>query len=330
MPSKFIFCTCIFILKITSVSAQNINADTLHSMVSAGTLVRLHDFPSAYVESRNIDLWFPRDFTPNKPYVILYMHDGQMLFDSTSTWNQQSWDVETTIQRLIDQGSIVPTVVVGIWNSAKRRHEEFFPEGAWYRIEQAKRDSLINKMEGILPDFRRFSPLSEQYLKFLIQEVKPFLEKSFGLTSGKRNTYMAGSSMGGLISWYALCQYPEIFSGAACISTHWPGIHPALLFDSTGKILPEQNAWNPVPPALISWMTDHLPTSGNHKLYFDCGDQTLDALYPEWQVQVDDILRKRNISAINWKTAYYPGTDHSEKAWKARFDQILLFLCRVY
>ncbi len=328
MPSKFILFSAIFILNITSVSAQSVHTDTMYNMVSTGTLIRLHDFPSDYVESRNIDLWFPHEFTANNPYAILYMHDGQMLFDSTSTWNHQSWDVETTIQRLIDQDSIVQTVVVGIWNSTAHRHEEFFPEEVWHKINQAKRDSLLKKMEGILPDSGSFSPLSNRYLKFLTQEIKPYLEKRFGLRTSKRNTYIAGSSMGGLISWYALCMYPEIFSGAACISTHWPGVHPALLFDRNGRIVPEQNALNPVPPALISWLTNHIPSSGNHKLYFDCGDQTLDALYPVWQRQVDAALRNSNIPAINWKTAYYPGTDHSEKAWKARFDQVVLFLCR--
>ncbi|MCE2788614.1 MAG: esterase family protein [Saprospiraceae bacterium] len=329
MSYKNALCTGLFALLICSTSAQTIKADTMKALVNSGSLIRLPNFPSTHVENRTIDLWLPDHFNSNEPHNVLYMHDGQMLFDSSSTWNHQSWDVHKTIQSLIDQGKIGQLVVVGIWNSNTHRHEEYFPEEVWYRIDQSKKDSLLSKMQLLLPGFRTFAPSSDDYLKFVTQEVMPYLQKNFGLTSMKENTYIAGSSMGGLISWYALCKYPELFGGAACISTHWPGVFPVLLFDSNGGILPDQHTLNPVPPALIRWMIDHLPTSGGHKLYFDCGDQTLDALYPVWQHQVDAALTKRAFDTRNWKTAYYPGTDHSEKAWKERFDQIVLFLCGI-
>ena len=65
---------------------------------------------------------------------------------------------------------------------------------------------------------------SDNYLKFLVKELKPFIDSSFSTLKDQQNTFIAGSSMGGLISMYAICEYPLVFGGAACLSTHWPGI----------------------------------------------------------------------------------------------------------
>ena len=68
---------------------------------------------------------------------------------------------------------------------------------------------------------------SDAYLKFLVTELKPFIDSTFSVATDRSNTFIAGSSMGGLISMYAVCEYPAVFGGAACLSTHWPGIFTA-------------------------------------------------------------------------------------------------------
>jgi enterochelin esterase-like enzyme len=118
--------------------------------------------------------------------------------------------------------------------------------------------------------------------------------------------------MGGLISMYALCQYPAIFGKAACISTHWLGGHP------TGN--------SPLPKAFMNYLKENLPDPQTHSLYFDCGDQTLDAYYPPYQKKVDEILKEKGFTEANWKTAYFPGQAHDEIAWKSRFNGVLQFL----
>jgi enterochelin esterase-like enzyme len=120
--------------------------------------------------------------------------------------------------------------------------------------------------------------------------------------------------MGGLISIYAICEYPNVFGGAACISTHWPGI-----FTSDN---------NPFPAAFTNYLQKHLPKPNTHKLYFDYGDQTLDAMYPPLQKNVDEVLKAKGFSAKNWITKYFPGADHSEKSWNKRLDIPLVFLLK--
>ena len=79
-----------------------------------------------------------------------------------------------------------------------------------------------------------FKPVSDNYLKFLVTELKPFIDKKYSVYKDMNHTFIAGSSMGGLISMYAICEYPRVFGGAACMSTHWPGI-----FSAEGNPVPD-------------------------------------------------------------------------------------------
>ena len=80
----------------------------------------------------------------------------------------------------------------------------------------------------------------------------------------------------------------------------------------------------------ILWPQEDLIRSKikNHKIYFDCGDQTLDAMYPEIQHKVDDLMLRKGFTKKNWITEYFPGEDHSEKAWSKRFRISLEFLLK--
>ena len=121
-----------------------------------------------------------------------------------------------------------------------------------------------------------------------------------------------GSSMGGLMSMYAISEYPEVFGGAACISTHWVGAAP--------------KEDNPLPDAIFKYMEANLPQAGQHKLYFDYGNKTLDEHYPQYAPRVDAILKQKGYTEDNAKNLFFEGTDHSENSWNARLDQPLLFL----
>jgi enterochelin esterase-like enzyme len=120
--------------------------------------------------------------------------------------------------------------------------------------------------------------------------------------------------MGGLISLYAICEYPEVFGGAACLSTHWTGIY--------------QNHDNPIPDTIVSYLKTNLPDSKSHKIYFDYGNQTLDSLYRPWQKKVDVLMKAKGFTPKNWKTHFFAGKDHSERSWRERFFIPLEFLLR--
>ena len=278
-----------------------------------GTIKHFENFPSAFVDSRNVDVWLPDDYSAKKKYAVLYMHDGQMLFDSAITWNKQEWGVEDVLGKLIREHKIRDCIVVGIWNNDQYRHAEYFPQKALEYLTSGEKTELLNTTTG--EEKRRLlleGPVADNYLKFLVQELKPAIDSCFSTFKDRKNTFIAGSSMGGLISMYAICEYPDIFGGAACISTHWPGTFKA--------------EDNPVPGAFLAYLKDHLPSPKTHKIYFDYGTETLDAMYKPYQQLADAIMKAKGYTSKNWITMEFVGEGHTEKAWGKRLDIPLTFL----
>lgn len=298
----------IIVFLITSIAFGQI------PQASTGKIHRLENFKSNYVDSRNIDVWLPEGYSSAQKYAVLYMHDGQMLYDAETTWNKQSWEVDEVAGELLFKGKTKPFIVVGIWNNGQKRHPEYFPQKPYESLSLTQKDSITAQLQKAGRTKEIFQPISDLYLKFLVTELKPYIDSHFATLTNRENTFIAGSSMGGLISMYAICEYPEVFGGAACISTHWPG---------TFSI---QN--NPIPDAFINYMELHLPNPKTHTIYFDYGNKTLDALYPDLQKKVDLLMQKIGFTNTNWTTHFFEGKDHSEKSWAERLNVPLEFLLK--
>jgi enterochelin esterase-like enzyme len=300
----------IFVLILLSA-----NISLVVAQVSAGKLQRIESFGSQFVDPRNVDVWLPEGYSAKGKYAVLYMHDGQMLFDSTNTWNHQEWGIDEIMNRLLKAKIIRNCIVVGIWNNGKYRHPEYFPQKALEYLTPKEKKDLLNYSIGDTSEPLLVNgPISDNYLRFLVLELKPYIDQNFSTLPDRSNTFIAGSSMGGLISMYAICEYPDVFGGAACISTHWPGTFKA------------EN--NPGPKAFLAYLADHLPSPKNHKFYFDYGTKTLDAMYKPYQMKADEIMKKKGYTNANWITREFPGEDHSERAWRKRIEIPLSFLLK--
>ena len=320
---KSIYCFLIFLCSVALIGSCKPQGEVIEisprkqgadlPSVCAGTLERLDSFPSKWVTDRNVDVWLPEGYTASQKYPVLYMHDGQMLFDSTKTWNKQEWAVDEVMTQLIRAGKIKPCIVVGVWNGGKTRHPDYFPQKPFNSLSETFRDSLLHEARRISgQDLMAVEVRSDAYLRFLVEELKPFIDKQYATKKGKESTFIAGSSMGGLISMYAICEYPEVFAAAACLSTHWIGT-----FSVEG---------NPIPKAFHDYLANHLPNPENHRIYFDYGTATLDSLYEPFQLQADAVMKSKGYGETNWKTLKFEGADHSERAWQARLHIPFEFL----
>ncbi|MFZ9332054.1 MAG: alpha/beta hydrolase [Chitinophagaceae bacterium] len=280
-----------------------------------GRIVRHENFQSKYVSARHVDVWLPANYTSSNKYAVLYMQDGQMLFDSSITWNKQEWGVDETLSRLMQNNQIRDCIVVGIWNGGQRRHAEYFPQKPFEALSQPEQDLVYNAYRsGGQSIFAGISISSDLYLQFLTEELKPFIDQTYSTLPDRSNTFVAGSSMGGLISLYALCEYPKVFGGAACLSTHWPGLFSL------------EN--NPVPAVFFSYLKKYLPSPKHHRIYFDHGTETLDSMYASLQLQVDEILREKRYKSSQWISRSWPGQDHSERSWRSRLEVPVVFLLK--
>lgn len=290
---------------------KRINPVKITENITGGFLERYTNFKTDFIKPRTVDVWLPNNYSTNKKYAVLYMHDGQMLFDSTTTWNKQEWKVDEWASKLQNEALTQNFIVVAIHNIAEIRWQDLFPEKAFSNLNKEEK-TLISTQKN---EIKQTSNLSgDNYLKFLVKELKPFIDSQYATLPSKEHTFVAGSSMGGLMSMYAICEYPEVFGGAACMSTHWPGAAP---IDN-----------NPLPKAIFTYVKNNVPNAKKHKLYFDYGTETLDAHYPQYASTVDSIFLNNGYTASNYKNLKFEGTDHSENSWNKRLNEPLTFLLK--
>ncbi len=291
----FLFCLSALILTACSKAAQE-------PQVSKGQLDTYVNFPSQFVSARTVRVWTPSGYTPEKRYDVLYMHDGQMLFDATTSWNKQEWGIDEAMDSLQIFGHIRPTIVVGIDNTSERIGE-YCP------------DDITEYLPAGTPVYADWKPQGNDYLRFLVTELKPFIDSMYAVYPEREHTWVMGSSCGGLISSYALCKYPEIFGGAACLSTHCTLAYPR----------PDEPS-EAVMAAYRTYLKEHLPAPNTAKLYMDQGDQTLDAFYGEAQKAINDMLRGEGWDSAHFEYCFFPGHRHCEDDWQARLPLPLMFL----
>jgi hypothetical protein len=273
--------------------------------VSSGKIVRIENFKSKYISSKTVDVWLPDEYNNSEKYAVIYMNDGQMLFDSTVTWNKQEWQVDETLTSLIKTERIKECIVVGVFNNPELRMAEYFPQVALNGLLEPARSTIVKTMLG-------GKPLSDDYLKFLVTELKPLIDSTYSTITGPDGTFIMGSSMGGLISLYALCSYPDVFGGAACMSTHWPLVGPGLLYQP--KVIKDLSG------AFRDYLGGKLPSLHNKKIYFDYGTGTLDSIYKPYQEKVDLIMGMEGFTSSNWETKEFAGHSHDERSWAKRLS----------
>lgn len=291
--------------------ANNEN-ERLFPKASVGKVQSFSNFPSQFVKTRNIHVWVPQYYRDAVDagirFAVVYMHDGQMLFDRSITWNQQEWGVDETAQRLINDEQVIPFIVVGIENGGEQlRYAEYMPQKPYELLPESVKQQLAKQLED-----QNTTIQSDNYLKFLVTELKPFIDRNFYTLPERPFTYVAGSSMGGLISWYAVAEYPDVFGGCACLSTHFIGGGDNQDF----RIYQE----------FERYMKAELPVSGTHRLYFDYGDQTLDQYYPPFFARFEKALVEMNADPEQVIVRYFPGAAHTETAWQERLDIPLSYL----
>lgn len=258
-------------------------------------------FASSFVAPRRVSVWLPEQYdaliAQGRRFAVLYMHGGQMLFDAKVTWNQQEWGVDETAQALMDAQQVTPFIVVGINNGGPDlRYVEYMPQTPFEALPETIQNQIYAKhdLDNVIQ--------SNAYLRFIVEELKPFIDSQYATEPDRENTFIAGASMGGLISWYAVSEYPDIFGGCLCLSTHFPG----------GYKLDDFTVFN----AFSEYMVEHLPVAGEHRLWFAYGDQTLDQYYPPYHEALKERFMQWEADPNAVSIQFFAGDDHSESAWQ--------------
>ena len=268
-----------------------------------GSLERFPLFESQFVPARDVVVWTPEGYQTGDSCDVLYMHDGQMLFDATTTWNRQEWRVDEVMDSLIKAGKIRPCIVVGIYNTDDRLTEYFPAKTVQHVTDADRKKAKIDKLTA------------DAYLQFSVKELKPFIDERYKPLTDREHSFMMGSSMGGLISLYALCEYPQVFGGVACLSSHLSMAH-----------LPDGFKGEPWATGFRDYVGQHLPEANGSLIYMDHGTEDFDADYGQYQELLDKTVRSKGWDQQHYMSVVFDGHGHKETAWAERLDQPLIFL----
>ena len=241
---------------------------------------------------RNLIVYLPElyDCEPDRRFPVLYMHDGQNIFDRATSAFGSEWGVDETAQALIRLNKVEPLIIVGIYTEANRTDE--------LTDTQSKKYGNGGK-----------APL---YAKFLVEEVKPFIDKTYRTKPDRANTGVGGSSLGGLVSLFLVEKYPEVFSRCAAVS-------PALMW-SDGALV---QRWKYGRAKLPLKRTRFWIDVGSQETVHDTPSTAyLDSVRSFIEVFKDAGLEKGS----DYRFVIKEGAEHNEAAWRKRFPEILEFL----
>lgn len=275
--------------------------------VTSGKLWHASIFSPELNETIKIDVWTPDGYTVSKKYPVIYMHDGQNLFDANSTWNHQAWEIDSVLGSLIADKKVKPAIVVGIHSVDTTRIGDLMPERVVEMTPSGEVRDFIDLM-------CRGQYRADEYLSFIVNTLKPIIDDKFSTLTDRKSTSIMGSSMGGLISIYGVTEYPEVFGAAVCMSTHWTG----AIGDNAD-----------FPTAMKQYLLDNFPRNGDYLLYFDNGDCDYDSQYLPAYNEMNtlfDFLGYREGEKL--KTGVFQGHSHSEKSWSERVDIPLQFILK--
>lgn len=274
-------------------------ARAIRAEPSAGRIEGYPQFASRYVAPREVDVWLPPgyDQLPNFRYPVIYMQDGQNLFDPAKSYAGRAWEADKAMVRLISAGQTRGAIIVGIWNTGLTRSAEYMP------AKVVSSDDIKDVANAYATQSHPI--ISDLYLRFLVRELKPFVDRTYRSRPDAAHTFVMGSSIGGLISAYAVAEYPGVFGGAACLSTHWLAGNGAV----------------------IEYLGNHLPDAATHRFYFDHGTETLDSQYGPFQAKMDEVMKAHGYKeGVSWMSRVFPGADHSEASWSKRVEIPFRFL----
>jgi len=168
-------------------------------VTTAGTIVLHRKFPSKTLKSeRTLVVYLPPSYEQQSSarFPVLYMQDGQNLFDESTSYQGIEWRMDEAAQQLIAQGALDPVIIVGIYNT-EQRDSEYTPPWAAASGKPAAGDD---------------------YARFVVDEVKPFIEKTYRVAPGRENTAIGGASMGGLIAMHVAKVHRDAFGKIALVS----------------------------------------------------------------------------------------------------------------
>lgn len=261
-------------------------------MERTGRIDRIAPTPSKYVAPREVQVWLPPGYEndTSRRYPVLYLHDGQVMFDAAFAGAE--WQVDETAQQLVTAGTVTPFIVVAVANT-RDRMDEYTPTA-----------SLLPAERTGLREARRMGGGAAKYADYLIRELKPMIDRRYRTLPEAASTATGGSSLAGLLSLWLALHHHEVFGAALVVS-------PSVWWDDQFVLRDAAS----VP----------LPASARPRLWLDIGTAEGAEALPVMR-NLRDTLTRRGWGADTLRYLEAPGATHDEASWALRVEGMLRFL----
>lgn len=257
---------CFLYLLTSCVCAQSTASKNVTSL----------EFESEKLDTlKKIWIYLPESY-PNseKKYPVIYMHDGQNLFDRETSYVGE-WEVDESLDSLKNP----ETIIVGIEHGGNKRIDELTP----------------------YPHDKYGGGKADAYLGFIVEELKPHIDSTYRTYTGRENTGIFGSSLGGLVSFYAALKYPDTFGMIGVFS-------PSFWFNQK-----------------IYELAEATDFEKNTRFYFLAGTAESEEMVPDLKNMVS-LLTNNGLSSKNYKVNYVKDGEHNEAMWRGYFAEAYLWL----
>ena len=272
--------------------------------MSAGQLRKHDQFRSRFLRNnRDLIVYRPPgyDHQPFARFPVLYLQDGQNLFERATSFAGQDWNVHGAADHMIGVGAVQPLIIVGIYNTGKSRIYEYTPVKS-------------PKLGGGRAD---------RYGKFLVEEVMPFIQREYRVNPDPRGTGIGGSSLGGLLSLYLGLKHPQVFGKIAALSPSvWWHQRMMMQFAASVTLRP--------PERKLSIFRRRAAEPGleapRPTIWLDIGTKEGPRIVPDVEQFRDILLQKGWRPGEDLHYERVEGGEHNELAWSQRIGRVLQFL----
>lgn len=278
--------------KVQNISNQVVASSAVIRASGATGDLRLHEFSSRiFRNTRFLRVWLPPGYdnaeNGSRHYPVLYLNDGQNLFEQSTAFGGVEWQVDESADRLIREGAIPPLIVVGIDNTGRDRLREYMPHRSLH--------------------FKMLRVQGRRYPDFLMKEVMPFVEHNYRVATRPEDTGLGGSSLGALIALYTAMVRPGVFGRLL--------LESPSLWASNRQIIKDSRA-------VSVWPERTFLAAGTA----EAGSAERSRTVVDDVRELAAIMRRNVLSEKRLRVVIKDGAGHNEAAWAERFPEALQFL----
>jgi predicted alpha/beta superfamily hydrolase len=275
----------------TEINGSGVAPGVIRVEAATGDL-RLHEFSSRFFRNtRFLRVWLPPGYDDNensaRRYPVLYLNDGQNLFEPSTSFTGVEWQVDETADRLIREEQVLPMIIVGIDNAGRERFREYMPHRSL--------NPMMLRVQG------------NGYPNFLMKEVMPLVARNYRVASGPENTGLGGSSLGALISLYTVAVHPGWFGRLL--------IESPSLWASNRQMIKDSRT-------IKQWPERIFLATGTAEAGRDDRNRTV----VDDVRELAGIFRRAGLDDRRLQVMIDEGATHHESAWARRFPDALSFL----